>query len=562
MHLLSRPFLLLAALAFVVWWPALLGDTVYDDVINLQRNPALREGDVLALVREPFFREHMHYWRPLTQLVFAATLPWGMVAIHLGALVLHVTSAWIALRIVSQRFAGTSRVAAVVGLLFLAHPVHAESVAWASALPDVLAGTLSLAALYWALAGTARGCWLAAGLFGFALLAKEGAVAMLPVLVAAPWCVRAVAASPVRPWLRHAVPIVAVVLVWWVVRHQVLGANAATSSTSSAASIANVLVASAEVFVRQVLLLPVPWPLSPFRHGPVAALSDPLAVASVLYAVGALAILVASAVVWMRVRQARVAVLLVVVPALLPALAWPSLGEFCIQDRYVYLGVFGLGLLSGPLLARWAGVAVAVLCALASLSHVQARIWRDQESLVEHALAAAPNLATPHVMAGDLAIGAAGKGVAGALDRASQHYSSALRAELPREPLLGAERRAGALLGLGWCDFLSPGTEFPRDAERVAAKFRAGLAEYEHNASGWVGLGTTQALGQDRVAAERSLRRATTVDPRSPEAWFNLGVLQSELGAVADARRSFTTALRFNPDLEAARQRLLDLQGR
>jgi hypothetical protein len=264
-HLLSRPFLLLAALAFVVWWPALLGDTVYDDVINLQRNPALREGDVLSLIREPFFREHMHYWRPLTQVVFAAALPWGMVAIHLLALVLHMTSAWIALRITGQRLAGTPRVTVVVGLLFLVHPVHAESVAWASALPDVLAGTLSLAALQWALAGTTKGSWLAAGLLAIALLAKESAVAMVPMLVAAPQCVPAVAGSPVRPWLRHAVPIMVVVLVWWIVRHQVLGA---TLATSSATSIPNVLVASAEVFVRQVLLLPLPWQVSPFRSGP------------------------------------------------------------------------------------------------------------------------------------------------------------------------------------------------------------------------------------------------------------------------------------------------------
>jgi 4-amino-4-deoxy-L-arabinose transferase-like glycosyltransferase len=90
------------------------------------------------------------------------------------------TAYGLALRLARDRGA-----AFFAGLLFGLHPLQVEGVAWISALSDPLSGLFALLALYafvrWRERGSRGVPALAALAFGLALLAKEAAVAVLPL---------------------------------------------------------------------------------------------------------------------------------------------------------------------------------------------------------------------------------------------------------------------------------------------------------------------------------------------------------------------------------------------
>lgn len=124
---------------------------------------------------------------------------------HLGSLALHTASALVVLSIL--RLLSGNLAAAVAGaLVFAVHPVQVEPVAWASGAKDVLAGLLSLCAVYQYLVFArrrrdgARGGWayFAGGaiMLALAMLAKPSA-AVVPGVVAVldRWCLG-------RPWKR------------------------------------------------------------------------------------------------------------------------------------------------------------------------------------------------------------------------------------------------------------------------------------------------------------------------------------------------------------------------
>ncbi|MCU0867518.1 MAG: tetratricopeptide repeat protein [Planctomycetes bacterium] len=542
----------LAVLLVLAWWPAAFGVAVYDDVLNFDRNLALREFDLPRLLTEPFFREHLHYWRPFSQLVMAVADRAGSVGIHATAMLLHGLAAWFVLLILRRRPGTSAGTALVGGCLFVVHPLHAESVAWASALPDVLAGTCSLAALAAAMSARRGARWVAALLLLLAMFAKESAVAMAPALVLAP----VLAGHGARRWSApHAVAAAVAVAVWLSLRSWVIG-PVSIDPFGSVSPWCHV-TGGAEVFLRQLALLFVPWPLTPFRVGPAAATATGALVGGLLWLGLALAVVLVACGGWWRGRRWGIPLLVLVGPLLLPAICWPALGEFCIQDRYGYASALGLVLLAAPFVARRGRVVVVVLVAGIALANGQARIWRDQRRLVEHGLQVAPELATIQVMAGDQCLAASGDAGEATLVQARGHYDAALVAVLPRDAALQQERRSSAYIGLGWCDFLSPSTVLPRDAARVAEYFRRGIAEHAAAAPGWVGLGAALAVAQDRQGAERAFRRAIAIDPELPEAWFNLATLQVELGAHALARQSLQRALRYRPGFANA-QRLLD----
>jgi tetratricopeptide (TPR) repeat protein len=240
---------------------------------------------------------------------------------------------------------------------------------------------------------------------------------------------------------------------------------------------------------------------------------------------------------------------------------WPALGEFPVQERYLYVPAAGFALLVAPLLARrwWVGLAVVVV--FGAFAHRQIGIWRSPRSFVEHGLATAPHLATVQVMAGDLWLRESREQGEAAVQQARVHYEAALRARFPAQPALASERRAGAFAGLGWCANSSASTVFPRDLERVLGLFRQSLIE-KQTAVAHVGLGVALAQSRRFAEAEASLLAALRLDERLPEAWFNLGVLQLDVGDRDAARQSFAAALRCKPDLEAAREHLRSLGGR
>jgi len=187
-------------LALAVWAPVLKHGLLWDDPVILERQlPGLSIAKILA---PPIgiYQWTYHYYRPVTLLSLLAdralygSAPFGY---HLTVWLLHASAAF-AVYALARRIA--SPAAAVLGAsLFAVFPLGAECVGWIAGRNDILAGLFSAlaAAAFLSAAGFGRpgddrrpsmplfaG---AGGLFLLALLSKESAIGLVPVLAAAAW---------------------------------------------------------------------------------------------------------------------------------------------------------------------------------------------------------------------------------------------------------------------------------------------------------------------------------------------------------------------------------------
>ena len=122
---------LIFLLAFAVYWPALRGQFVWDDLLLVDKNPMVK-GE--AGLRSIWF----HADFPLTTLAFwLQWLMWGKhpAGYHIVNVLLHALNAVLVWRVLARlRIPG----AWIAGMIFAAHPVCVASVAWISELKNTL----------------------------------------------------------------------------------------------------------------------------------------------------------------------------------------------------------------------------------------------------------------------------------------------------------------------------------------------------------------------------------------------------------------------------------------
>lgn len=523
--------MLLLMIVGAVFARAWSGDYLYDDRLLVTGNAALRAGDFAALTAQPFLRGGGEgYWRPLSMLgLWLGHAVGGAAGIHAIAWLAHLAATWFAWRI-ALRLLGEGPAPWMAALLFGLHPVQVEGVAWCSALSDPLCWCLGLAGLDAALRSRSAA---AIGLCLLALLAKESAVLLVPLAVAARRAVQ-------LPWRPTAIALLAAGAVWWLLRMLVFGSLAGGfgRGTVDPVAAARWPEAALELFGRELGLLVWPWPLMPFRtlDGSLGALGRAIAW------IGALAV---SFVIVRRgaVRWAPFALALVVASPLLAACLCPHLGGYPVADRYLGPSVLGASLLLvGARPGRWRLAVAAVLAVIAGTTSVlQIGVWRDQERLLAQGLAAAPTDPGLLVMMGNVLLE---RGDAG---RARDAYRAALlpRADVPAgvEPTVVAD----AELGLAWCLLRTT----PPDPHRAAKVFEQRAANGA-GALAWIGVGVARGMLGEHVAAERALRHALELDPASSQAHYNLAFLLQLLGREDEARASAAAAVRSDPGNAAA----------
>jgi hypothetical protein len=177
------PVFVVALSALLPSLPVLQGDFLADDFgcLRLWGEKPLRDFLVLGDMSEGIWGIPLDEARPLDALAFRLGywISGGDAIGHLGlALALHVACSVLVYLV--TRLAGPSlprRAALAAGLLFAAHPVHAETIAWVSGKVDSLATSFYLAALALYLSWRASGRRLAyaacLATFGLGLFAKE-----------------------------------------------------------------------------------------------------------------------------------------------------------------------------------------------------------------------------------------------------------------------------------------------------------------------------------------------------------------------------------------------------
>jgi tetratricopeptide (TPR) repeat protein len=550
--------LLLAALVFCAYLPALHGGFVFDDDNLVTRNALVKAPDGLARIW--FTAEPVDYWPVTLSSLWVEWRLWGLnpAGYHLTNVLLHALDAmllWTALR--RLRIPGAFGGA----LLFALHPVNVQSVAWIAERKNVLSllfFLLSIHAFLRSGEGKFNRWYLGSlGAFLLAMLSK-GSVAILPLVLLGivAWRRRLALRD-----LRWSAPFFAIAAVLTLVNIS-FQHHGVTAPIRTAGALERLLEAGATVWFYLGKAL---WPAGltfvyPLWHIETA---NPLWWLPLLAALGVTALL-ASRPGWRPLRFAW----LYFGAALIPVLGFADIYFMkysLVADHYQYLALIGVTAAAAGYAARLAAprwLVPAAAAVLFVLTWRQAAIYRDAETLYRATLVRNPGC---WLADNNLGIVEAGSGRTA---EARAHFVEALRLnpdypeanfnlgliELPRggpaaaEPYFARAVRLSPRYAEARYYLANALRALDRGAEAIpqyaeAIRLRPNFPEAENN------LGTTLAAAGRVGEALPHFAAAVRLDPGFAQAHLNLGFALRAEGRTEEALEQFTLAARLDPRL-------------
>ena len=526
-----------------------------DDDSYITENSMVNRGVTLAGLDWAFTTFYAGNWHPLTWITHMIDSQlFGMNAgghLLLNALI-HVANTllvfWFLLRTTHARWPS-----ALVAALFALHPLHVESVAWASERKDTLStffGLLSLIAYvrYAEAPSSGRYVWTAITL-ALGLLAK-------PMLVTWPFVMLLLDYWPLRrfdltsrkevatklwPLLREKLPLFALVAASAVIT-TVAQSHGGGVRTFTEFPIALRLSNALASYAKYVLL--TFWPNDLAVYYPYTATGTP--VWQIICAAFLLIGIMAFCLFQRKIRPYLIVGWLWFLGTLVPVIGLVQVGGQTMADRYFYIPsiglfiavVFGLADIAktrhvAPSLS--AGIAGGVLLALATLTNAQIHRWRDSFTLFEHALAVTPPNLT---IENDLGSAMSRSGLH---DEAAAHFEKALKI---------TPDHYTSLLNMGVTRFYQG--RLPEAVEYYQAALRSQPdAPKAHDL-----LGMALAMQNRSEAALDEIRRAVELAPKDTDIRKDLGVTLARLGRIPEAIDHFHEALRLNPNSAEAHDNL------
>jgi len=447
---------LIAAAALGLYGATVGFDFVFDDHVQIERNPWLRDPDGLRLFfTQPFWGFYhdrgagpSNYYRPLFGVFYsllARAFGLQAMAFHAASVLLHAAVCLLvalgARRLVRDDAAAGDPVAALgAGLFFAIYPVHAEAVAWVGGQADLLAALFVLLATLAYLSGIQNPKSKIQNLSGplcylLACLAKETGAALILVLFAveaSEWRREGSPGAALRRGAARLAPYALVLAVYLALRVNALGGFAprhygVTASPAGAVAFAGALLARYLGFL-----------LAPLAPQVLVSVPNPgllsLGALAGLFA-GGLALAGLAAAVWNgRARREVVLPLAFLFAFLLPVLASNSIGGAHFAERYLYLPSVGLAWLAGLLWSRVAralpagtarravtAFAIVDLLVLGAVAWERSTIYRNDLALFTEAARGNPG--------NEIARNNLGMALyhEGRLDEAEREYREALR---------------------------------------------------------------------------------------------------------------------------------------
>jgi tetratricopeptide (TPR) repeat protein len=567
----ERPdLLILLGLAIVTFgiYAQLIGHRfiTFDDPTYIQENPMVNRGVTLAGLAWAFSTFYAGNWHPLTWIAHMIDSQlFGVIAgghLLVNALI-HAANTllvfWFLLRTTHARWSS-----ALVAALFALHPLHVESVAWASERKDTLStffGLLCLIAYtrYAEAPSIRRYAWVAI-MLALGLMAK-------PMLVTWPFVMllldywplgRFAAVIPseveesrrktskltprgpstplgmtIKRLIIEKLPLFALVAASAVVTSVAqshLGAVRGFTEVPVALRLSNALVS----YTKYLLLACWPNDLAVFYAFPRRGIPAWQIIGAALLLIAITAFCFSQR----KIRPYLIVGWLWFLGTLVPVIGLVQVGAQTMADRYFYIPsiglfiaiVFGLAdIAQTRSVAPWlcAVIANVVLLVLATLTDAQIHRWNDSITLFKHALTVAPS----NVIAEDnlgLAMHKSGQ-----LDEAAAHFQKALQIQ-PNDYT--------ALLTMGVIRFYQG--RVPEAMEYAQATIRSEPdAPKAHNL-----LGMALAK-QNRIdAALDEMRRAVELAPKDPEIRNDLGLALARLGRNPEAIDQFHEAVRLDPN--------------
>jgi tetratricopeptide (TPR) repeat protein len=576
----------LALVAVVTYAASLRGGFVYDDVPQILENPFVSNphlwwqaftGSVWAFQGASF---PTNFYRPLHILTHALLYHLGGPnpgVFHLLNVLLYAATVMLVYE-VGRRLLRDEVVALVGALLWCAHPLHAEAVAWISALPELGSGFFYLLAfLVFLRAGEAANRTYvrhgaSAMLLFLALLFKEMAVSFPLLLIAYWWFFspsrvgRGAGAVELKApgsdwpdkvcrWLLYG----ATVAVYLLVRRLALGYVSNTPKPWRPS--ARVLEAAGGLLGEHLRIFLWPLHLSAFRtFDLVSSLGSAWPWLSLAMLVAAL---------WGRKRQPRLGFFLAWWGiTLIPCLDIRQLSIPLVADRYSYVPSVGLCLAISVLLFQWvpqhvpfrryaslilvASVLVVTFALWTAQAFRSIAPWHDNESLASHSLQQSPNSASLHVVL-------AWRRFYQSHDPegARQEYETALQ-------LNGADFRPmsavtyEALIGLGQV------AERKGRFDESVSYFRHATRIAPYLSPAYDALGSAYFPRGDYAQAAAYYAEAVRANSQDLVARFCLGTCLMKLGRYREAAEQFRAAAAVDPtyrQASAAQGRALEAAG-
>ncbi len=552
----------------ICYWPIAGHQFInFDDPQYITNNFHITPGLSWSGIAWAFTSGYACNWHPLTWIshmfdchVFGVNAGWH----HLMNLGFHLGNSLLLLHLL-HRMTGSVWRSAFVAALFAWHPLHVESVAWASERKDVLS------TLFWILTMLAYVqyvqrpsrarygltlCWFALGLMSKPMVVTLPCVLLLmdlwplrrlrfPALVKGKVAVTdlTVASSqetnsvrPLKFLLSEKIPFFVLALISSMITYLVQQKGGAVSSFEAipfGARVANAAVAYLGYISKMF------WPVN---LTPIYPYPSHLPLVSVLSA-GLLLVLVSG---WFILRLQTQPWLFTgwfwFLGTLIPTIGLIQVGSQSMADRYTYIPSIGFFMLIVWGLAAWAaakphfqkasvGIGVFILTGFAVATSLQLRHWRDAESLFRHTLAASSDKY--------IAYNYLGKAVedAGRTNEALVLYQKSIGL---KPGYAEGEYNVGTLL-------MNKG-----ELESAVAHFQAALKTHPRYADAHNNLGSAWfKLG--RVAdAKSQFAKAVSLDPKNPEAHYNLGTVLVAESNFDEAIRQFSEAIQLKPNYAAA----------
>jgi tetratricopeptide (TPR) repeat protein len=519
-----------------------------DDLAYIVYNESLRASSPAEALRTAFTTTSVVSWIPLTVLslqvdrALYGTEPAGYLLTNVG---LHALAS-VALFLALAGMTGATGCSAFVAAVFAVHPLHVESVAWASERKDVLSG------LFWMLTLAAHAHHAARPMPGrYALVLAALLLGLLakPMLVTLPCALLLLDYWPLRRLGRRA----------WLEKLPMLALSAAVGAATlfvqratgsmrfgDAIPLGERLANAVDSYVVYVWKSLWPTGLAVFYPHPRSGL-PPLRVAA-----AALALAAATGVA-LRLRRSRPWLLvgwLWYLGTLVPVIGLVQVGLQARADRYTYIPMVGLAialawgaadLCRGRAARRGlAAAGAAAVAALAAAAFVQVGTWRDSVTLFERDLAIAPESLIAHMQLATVHLRA------GRYEQAEHHYRETYR-------LSPAEGHANLVR----FQFVMGDLHERRgDPAAAALRYREALRldPKSRRANAALGLALLAAGRPDEARAP--LERARGEPPADARLLARLCYLAQSEGRHAEAVSLCREALRLDPRATAPRNNL------
>ncbi|MSR87149.1 tetratricopeptide repeat protein [Candidatus Peribacteria bacterium] len=483
---------------------------------------------------------------------------------HAQNLAWHTINALLVAWVLWELF-GNVAIAILLGLLYLAHPLNTEAVAWAAARKDVLSTFFFLSSLLayirYRATSVTRTYWVSVGLFFLGLLSKVSVVTLPIALLLIDWREgRRIDRDSMQEKVAYVIPAVVFGII------ALFGKTNALAVTTLAQKILMAFMTTWFTFLSFL----VPTKLSilyPFTGA--VSLASP----HILTAIVAVCILVTLALVSLRRTREIAFGLGFFLVTLAPVFVNFAKGNeiYMGSDRYGYIPMIGLLSIIAYVLVQTAqrgrtwmfagNVVMGILAVVGAVAaSVQAATWRDSETLFSNVLVNYPNSLTARNNLG-MAYLAQGKS-----DKALAEFNALL--EKKEWPITLVNRgltkfrqgdNAGAIADYTRAMELDPmfydsyyelGNIAYRSGNLTSAidlykKAHALKPQYTNALNN---LGAAQIQMQQWNEAAQTFRDLIALNPLFVEAYYNLAVIDEQTGNKQEAIGMYTQALRLNPN--------------